>query len=187
MKFKLEELPYLSKKLASKIDCHIRPLEEKDVAMLGDLHFPWSNRKETVAKWDRHLNEQQKGIRVACILEKQSKILGYGSLALHSEYPPFKKGGIPEIHDVWIFEEQRKKGFGSMLIRHLEQLAKGKGHRKIGIGVGLYSDYGQAQKLYFKLGYCPDGEGISYQCAPVVPGEKYPVDDDLVLWLFKQI
>ena len=178
---------YLSMKLSCPIDCQIRPLQEKDIAMLGDLYFPWSNREETVAKWTLYLNEQQKGIRIACILECKDKILGYGSLLIHSEYPPFKKDGIPEIHDVWIFEEYRKNGLGSMLIRHLEHLAKKKKCRKIGIGVGLYKDYGSAQKLYSKMGYCPDGEGVAYQCMPVVPGEKYPADDDLILWLAKNL
>jgi GNAT superfamily N-acetyltransferase len=178
---------YLSKKLISHADCNTRPLRQQDIEVLGDLYFPWSTRDETVAKWTRYLDEQQKGTRIACVVEQQGKILGYGSLLLASEYPPFKKNNTPEIHDVWIFEEQRNKGCGSMLIRHLEQLAKKKGHRKIGIGVGLYRDYGSAQKLYFRMGYCPDGEGISYQCTPVVPGEKYPADDDLILWLLKQL
>lgn len=176
---------YLSKKLTSQPDCNIRSLQQQDIEALGDLYFPWSTRDETITKWIRYLDEQQKEIRITCILESQGKILGYGSLLNQSEYPPFKKNGIPEIQDVWIFEGERHKGFGSILIRHLETLAAKSGHQKIGIGVGLYRDYGSAQKLYFRMGYCPDGEGISYQCAPVVPGEKYPADDDLILWLTK--
>lgn len=178
---------YLSKTLISQADCNIRPLRQQDIEVLGELYFPWSSREETVTKWTRYLDEQQKGTRTACIIEQQDKIVGYGHLLLASEYPPFKNNGIPEIHDVWIFEEERNKGFGSMLIRHLEQLAKKNECQKIGIGVGLYRDYGPAQKLYFQMGYCPDGEGISYQCTSVVPGEKYPVDDDLILWLLKRL
>lgn len=165
----------------------IRPLNIQDIDRLGDLHFSWTTKEKTVGKWRKYLAEQDNGIRTACIIETNEKILGYGSLLKHSEYPPFKKHGIPEIQDVWIFEEERHKGFGSILIRHLEKLAENDGHRMIGIGVGLYRDYGSAQKLYFHMGYCPDGEGISYQCAPVIPGEEYTVDDDLVLWLLKQL
>ena len=29
----------------------------------------------------------------------------------------------------------------------------------VGIGVGLYEDYGPAQRLYIKRGYIPDGKG----------------------------
>jgi len=58
-------------------------------------------------------------------------------------------------------------------------------YKQIGIGVGLYKDYGCAQKLYVHLGYVPDGYGVTYKYQPVVPGNSYPVDDDLVIWLKK--
>jgi GNAT superfamily N-acetyltransferase len=178
---------YLSKTLVPPIDCHIRSLREQDIAILGDLYFPWSTREETVAKWTGYLNEQQKEARMACIVEQHGKIVGYGNLLPSSEYPHFKQNRIPEINDVWVFEENRKKGIATALIAHLEQLAKQKGYTTIGIGVGLYQDYGTAQKLYFRLGYKPDGEGITYKHASVIPGEKYPIDDDLILWLKKHL
>lgn len=57
----------------------------------------------------------------------------------------------------------------------------------VGIGAGLYADYGTAQKLYVKLGYVPDGNGITYKCKKTVPGTLYPLDDDLILWLRKPL
>lgn len=169
------------------IDIKIRPLREQDIAVLGDLYFPWSTREETVAKWTGYLDEQQKGARMACIVEQYEKIVGYGNLLLFSEYPHFRKNKIPEINDVWVYEENRKTGVATKLIAHLEQLAKQGDYTTIGIGVGLYRDYGAAQRLYFRLGYQPNGEGITYKHITVVPGEKYPVDDDLILWLTKPI
>src|SRR5580700_10370596 len=56
---------------------------------------------------------------------------------------------------------------------------------QIEIGVGLYRDYGPAQKLYFQLGYAPDGNGITYRGQPTIPGQTYTLDDDLILWLVK--
>ncbi len=169
------------------IDIQIRSLREQDIPILGDLYFPWSTREETVTKWTRYLHEQQTGSRMACIVEQHGKIVGYGNLLPSSEYPHFKKNRTPEINDVWIYEESRKKGIATALIAHLEQLAKQKGHTTIGIGVGLYRDYGAAQRLYFRLGYQPDGEGITYKHIAVVPGEKYAVDDHLILWLTKRL
>ncbi len=32
-----------------------------------------------------------------------------------------------------------------------------------------------------------DGNGVTYKGQPVNPGEKYPLDDDLVLWLTSKI
>jgi GNAT superfamily N-acetyltransferase len=113
--------------------------------------------------------------------------VGYGHLLLSSEYPSFRQNNIPEICDVWIFEEHRKKGMATRLIAHLEQLAKQQGYDVAGLGVGLYRDYGSAQRLYFWLGYKPDGFGITYKHNAVIPGEAYPVDDDLLLWLTKSL
>lgn len=178
---------YLSKKLIPSIDCHMRPLREQDIATLSDLYFPWSNKQETVAKWTGYLDEQQKGGRMACVVEQHGKIVGYGNLLPSSEYPHFRQNKIPEINDIWVYEENRNKGIATALIAHLEQLAKQKGYTTIGIGVGLYRDYGAAQRLYFRLGYTPDGEGITYKHAAVIPGENYAIDDDLILWLTKKL
>ena len=52
--------------------------------------------------------------------------------------------------------------------------------------MGLYKDYGPAQKLYSKLGYSPDGNGITYKGQPAIAGQSYVLDDDLILWLTKR-
>ncbi len=165
----------------------MRSLQQKDIAVLADLYFPWSTPEETQARWIRYLDEQQKGVRMACIVENQAKMAGYGHLLFDSEYLPFKNSRIPEICDLWIFEEEREQGIGTALIAHLEQLAISRGYAQVGIGVGLYRDYGPAQRLYFHLGYQPDGEGITYKHRAVIPGEAYPIDDDLILWLIKDL
>jgi GNAT superfamily N-acetyltransferase len=131
----------------------IRSLQHQDIEVLADLYFPWTTRQETLEKWSQYLKEQNEGLRLSCLVEFQGKIVGYGNLLRYSKYPFFKEKNIPEINDVWIYEQYRKKGLGTFLITQLEQSAQNKGHDCIGIGVGLYRDYGAAQKLYFKLGY----------------------------------
>ncbi len=165
----------------------VRSLQQQDIGLLAELVFPWSTKQKTVDLWTRYWEEQKKGIRFACILEHEGKIAGYGHLLLHSEHPPFQRSNVPEICDLWIFDNYRKKGMGTLLMTHLEQLARQKGYRTVGIGVGLYQDYGPAQKLYFQLGYQPNGEGITYKHSHVIPGKNYPVDDDLLLWLTKDL
>jgi hypothetical protein len=66
-------------------------------------------------------------------------------------------------------------------------MAHQENHSQIGIGVGLYNGYGRAQKLYVGLGYVPDGGGATYKGKRVVPGDSYPVDDDLLIWLKKDL
>lgn len=113
--------------------------------------------------------------------------MGYGSLLRNPECPFFAQRGIPEINAIWIDEGHRKKGLGTALIKWLENLASEEGYSEIGIGVGLYSDYGPAQQLYFQLGYTPDGNGITYKGQSTVAGQAYPLDDDLIFWLKKPL
>lgn len=78
-------------------------------------------------------------------------------------------------------------GHGKKVIQYLEALARKEQYQHIGIGVGLYQDYGQAQRLYIQLGYIPDGKGVTYKYLPAVPGASHPLDDDLLLWLKKDL
>lgn len=178
----------LAKNLECQNDTLIRVMKKSDIeALVNAFCFPWSTIQATAEKWTRYWSENQEGIRTVYVLEKEKQIIGYASLLYASEYPNFKNAGIPEINDVWIAEEWRNKGFGTMLIRYIEDSAHKMGFEQIGIGVGLYSDYGPAQKLYFHLGYSPDGCGVTYKYRCVVPGESYPLDDELILWLKKDL
>lgn len=165
-----------------------RKLQKDDIEkIVSTFSFPWTTPESTLQKWLNYYEEQERHQRTVCVLEQDASFIGYGSLLYFSKYPPFKSAHIPEIHDVWITEERRGKGFGALLIGHLENLARKENYQTIGIGVGLYQDYGPAQKLYVQLGYRPDGAGITYHGMPVVPGTSYPVDDDLILWLTKRL
>ena len=168
----------------------MRAMQEADIAnLIENFCFPWNSFQATAltVKWTRYYAEHRKQIRTVYLLEKQDQIIGYANLLHLSEYQDFKNAGIPEINDVWISEEWRNKGLGKKFILYLEGVARAEGYKQIGLGVGLYKDYGPAQKLYINLGYMPDGNGITYKTIPVTPGEGYPVDDDLILWLTKSL
>ncbi len=105
----------------------------------------------------------------------------------NTEYPEFKILGIPEINDVWISAEYRGNGFGKRLVRYLEVIAVKKNHKQVGIGVGLYKDYEFAQKLYVRMGYVLDGNGMTYKYQPVTSRDSYPVDDDIIIWFKKDL
>lgn len=161
----------------------IRPFQQSDIEnLVTHFSFPWSTVEATRAKWIKYYNEHKDQVRTLAVIE-MDKIVGYGSLLRKSKY----FDSTPEIHDLWIAEEHRQKGLGKQLIAHFENQARTEGYRELGVGVGLYKDYGPAQKLYFHMGFQPDGNGITYACQPVKPGEKYPVDDDLILWLTKSL
>ncbi|KJV55109.1 acetyltransferase family protein [Orientia chuto str. Dubai] len=102
----------------------------------------------------------------------------------------FNEQNIPEIMDLNVLPSFRKMGIGSLLLDTAEKEAATKS-QIIGIGVGLYAGedggYGPAQRLYIKRGYIPDGKGVTYNYQPIIPGNSYPLDDDLVLWFTKRL
>lgn len=51
----------------------------------------------------------------------------------------------------------------------------------VGLGVGLYGDYGAAQRIYVRRGYLPDGRGVMYNNQPVAPGSMMSIDDNATL------
>lgn len=166
----------------------IRPLEKPDIPnILKRYTFPWSTEEKTLALWDGYYQEQLEGIRTVGIIVSNRAILGYGSLLRKSEYPHFLRSNIPEINAIWIDEKQRGQGLGTALIKWIEELASKEGYNQIGIGVGLYRDYGPAQRLYCRLGYLPEGNGITYKGQPTNPGQSYPLDDELILWMTKPL
>lgn len=174
--------------MSEKNELSLEILREQDIpALIETFNFPWTSREATQEKWEKYYAEQKANIRTVCIAKVQDEFVGYGSLLNISEYPNFKNDSIPEIHDVWVSEGHRGSGFGKRLVQYLEKMAHQENHKQIGIGVGLYQDYGRAQKLYVHLGYVPDGFGVTYKYNSVVPGGSYPVDDDLVIWLKKDL
>jgi predicted N-acetyltransferase YhbS len=94
---------------------------------------------------------------------------------------------MPEIHDLRVAERYRRRGVGAALIRRCERLARRVGHTGIGLGVGLHAGYGAAQRLYMRLGYLPDGRGVSSGNATALPGALVRLDDQLLLWLQKPL
>jgi len=59
--------------------------------------------------------------------------------------------------------------------------------RVAGIGVGMFQNYGSAQRMYILRGYVPDTLGLYYKGQHVKRGQEVCVDDELILYLTKEI
>jgi len=164
----------------------LHELRAEDIPRLAatDGGPAWKGRDK---RWKRYLADQSQGLRVVLLAETAGGIVAYGSLVWASQHPHFRNAGIPEIQDLVVAQRQRRAGLGTRMIRALEGRARAAGCTQVGLGVGLYRDYGAAQRLYQSLGYIPDGEGVSYHNAPVTPGATVKVDDHLVLWLVREL
>ena len=136
------------------------------------------------------MKEQEEGERLVWVAHVKGEFAGYVTLKWQSQYPSFKAQNIPEIMDLNVLPVYRKIGIGSLLLYAAEKEASTKSEC-VGIGVGLYAGedggYGAAQRLYVKRGYIPDGKGVTYHYEPTIPGNSYPLDDDLVLWFTKKL
>lgn len=124
--------------------------------------------------------------RLVWVAYEGEEIRGYVTLKWDSTYAFFYEKKIPEIKDLNVLPLFRRHGIGSKLLETAENEAQHKS-KFVGIGVGLYQDYGEAQKLYIKRGYVPDGQGITYQHRFLSPGANAPLDDELILWLIKRL
>ena len=143
------------------------------------------NIHRTMDYFEKCLGEQTKGIRNTMISFIGDQPVGVVHLLYNSLYPGFAANSIPEINDLVVVKEYQWQGIGERLIKACEDLARQKGYTTIGMGVGLYEDYGSAQRLYFRLGYKPDGKGLMYCNKPVPPGTSVLIDDDLLIYLIK--
>ena len=142
----------------------------------------WPKPRST---FEHYLQEQEVGSRIMWVAYDKSQLSGYVTLSWKSLYQPFAQANIPEIMDLNVLPKFRGKGIGAALL----QIAENEAYKKstiVGLGVGLYPDYGAAQKLYVTRGYIPDGFGVTYNYQMVIPGNNYLLDDDLVLWFTKR-
>ena len=146
---------------------------------------PWWRSDELY--WMKCLAEQGLGHRTAIIAADESGVIGYAYLNWHSQYPRFRTRQIPEISDLRVADRHRRLGVATAMIAHFEGVARQAGCGAIGMGVGMYGAYGPAQRLYAKLGFVPDGYGLTYGNADVQPGAMVTVDDSLLLWLVRDL
>ncbi|MGG3280100.1 GNAT family N-acetyltransferase [Paenibacillus solani] len=165
----------------------LKQLSNREEASLLDIEFsrryPWYTSKDYFYKC---LEENIQGSRVTLLAYYEGTLAGCCHLLITSEYPNFKSDNIPEINDLNVFPEFWRKGIASKMFDEFERIAS-KRSRQIGLAVGLYKDYGNAQRMYNKRGYVMDGHGIFYKNIEVKSGEQVSVDDDLLLYLIKEL
>lgn len=162
----------------------IKPLSEEACGLVaqGFLEMGWSKPQ---GHFEAYYQQQLAGTRLVLVAYVQNEFAGYLSVLWQSQYPSFAAQGIPEINDLNVLPRFRQKGVASRLLDVAERECL-KQAPAVGLGVGLYADYGAAQRLYVRRGYRPDGCGVTYHNRLVRPGASVCVDDELILWFIKQ-
>ena len=167
-----------------KTTCSIRKMQESDIKDLsrGFISQGWPGREEILT---RYFTEQESGEREVLIADLTSTVAGYITILPDAKQGPFA-GMTPELSDFNVFEPFQNQGIGNLLMEEAENRVKLISD-KVTLGVGLHSGYGPAQRLYIKRGYIPDGSGVWYQNQPLEMNATIQNNDDLVLYLSKEL
>ena len=164
----------------------IRPANPDEADWLDDCFAVGMGWHKPAGYFQRVLEQQAAGTLILLLALDADAYLGHCKLVWSPGYPGFRERGIPEIQDLNVNRLRRRQGVASRLLDEAEARIV-KQSRFAGIGFGLYADYGAAQRLYIQRGYVPDGHGVHYVDEPLPPGAKCTVDDNLVLYLVKQL
>ena len=170
-----------------KLSLSIRLLGADDVPQIAAAFemLGWSQAKP-LSQYQRYFNEQARGVRDVHVAFEEGIFAGYLTLCWKSAYPPFREQSIPEIVDFNVLPVFRRQRIGTALMDKAEsEIAKVS--NVAGIGVGVTSDYGAAQRLYALRGYIPDGRGLYHRNHYPTYGEQITIDDDLALFLTKEL
>lgn len=163
----------------------IRSMVEKDISALYSV-FSVFDKSKTRELFQYYYSQHNTEERIVLTAEFEGGCAGYVTLVPNAKEGPFKDKKIPEIKDFNVIPSLRKKGIGWKLMDVVEQCAR-KQSNTVSLGVGLYCGYGSAQRMYVKRGYIPDGTGLWYGDQQVFPGREVFVDDDLVLYMSKNL
>jgi ribosomal protein S18 acetylase RimI-like enzyme len=103
---------------------------------------------------DDRLMRQKLGDVEFLVVEVNDKVVGFCLLKWYGKETHLE---YPDIEDLYINENQRRRGYGSILIQECEFRARQKGYAKIGMTVNP-KENPIALNLYKNLGYKPTGE-----------------------------
>lgn len=163
----------------------IRDMQQSDAQIITaeEIAQGWD---ASVDKYEMRLRHQAEGKSISLVAEYKGSVAGYINIYPNSEWGAFAGRGYPEIVDFGVLEKYRRNGIGSKLMDTAELIAS-KYADTVYLGVGLYSGYGSAQRMYVKRGYIPDGSGVWYKDKICEYCANCRNDDDLVLYLSKKL
>jgi GNAT superfamily N-acetyltransferase len=123
---------------------------------------------------------------VVLVARTGEQLHGYLKVVWRPDYPPFRSQNIPEIQDLNVVPESRRRGVATRLMDAAERIVAQRSP-VIGIGFGLHPGYAAAQRMYVLRGYVPDAQPITYEDEFVTEGQQVRLDDSLVLHLTKTL
>ncbi|MCL2387348.1 MAG: GNAT family N-acetyltransferase [Defluviitaleaceae bacterium] len=170
-----------------RMEIHVRDMEFEDIPVLAEafgINQGWADK--TPELFTRYFNEQSEGKRQVLVALYDNHIAGYLTLLPNDTQGAFANKNIPTICDFNVLAKFQRRGIGTALMDEIEAVAK-QTSDEICLGVGLYTSYGTAQRIYVKRGYIPDGSGCWYKNKNLPPYQPCLNDDDLILYMSKKL
>ena len=163
----------------------VRPAFAADVGRL-EAAFEREAWPRAPGQLERYFAEQAAGLRLLVVAELEGEPAGYLNLVWDADHPPFRRERVPEIQDLNVLPSHRRRGVATRMLDLAEGRAAERSPR-VGLGVGVYADYGPAHLLYSRRGYLLDGTALVLHGRPIVGGEAVVADDSLVLHMVKEV
>jgi GNAT superfamily N-acetyltransferase len=163
----------------------IEPVDDGNCESAVRFLTEWFGDGEAEAR--RYLAEHTEPGGASLIATSGSGVIGYAAIVWKSTYAGFRNRGIPLVHQLAVAGPFRRQSVATLLMDAAEQLARDRGITTVGITVGLFDDYGPAQRLYGQRGYIPDGRGACQGQRPLPKGTQVSMDHDLIIWLTKDL
>jgi len=163
----------------------VQPVDAGNSESAVRFLIEWVSDGEADAR--RYLADHAEPDGTSLIATRGPDVIGYAAIVWESDYAGFRSRGIPLVHQIAVAGPFRQQGAATLLMDAAEQLARSRGIATLGITVGLFDEYGPAQRLYGRRGYIPDGRGACRGQEPLRKGMQVTVDDDLIIWLTKDL
>lgn len=150
-----------------------------------DFLAEWVSGSRAAA--ELHVADHANGHGTTLIARVDQVIAGLVTVRWTSNDPALANRDIPLVHQLMVSPPYRRRGIATALMDAAEALVAGRGRPAVGITVGLFDEYGPAQRLYVRRGYVPDGRGACQARTPLHEGQTVTVDHSLIIWLIKDL
>ncbi len=139
-------------------DIIIKQMREEDIDPIVRTFTAWNKQRQ---QYEKYLAEQERDERFVLVAYLNNQVIGYGTIVWKPLYRGFREHAIPEIIDLNVINAYQGRGIGSAIITAAEQVVRGRGQFRLGISVVQTPEYTTANRLYPRLGFIPDGTGIT--------------------------
>ncbi len=164
--------------------CTIRKMYQEDCAYFAEA-FGKQGWHKPESGFQKYFAMQERKEHIVLVAVWEGNPAGYLIVRPQAQEGPFACMGIPELADLNVLEIYQNKGIGGRLLGKAEALCQGIGC--VSLAVGLHSGYGRAQRMYVKRGYLFDGSGVWYRGKQLGQYAFCRNDDDLVLYMKKEL